>query len=83
MPRGEKLATTTRQSRSLRGVIARKSQDLAAGHPELDELKAEFKTLRAQEYIEKVLAEAPPLTDEQRTRLAELFRPVGRGGDAA
>jgi hypothetical protein len=28
------------------------------------------------DYIERMLAEAPPLTDEQRTRLAELLRPV-------
>lgn len=27
-------------------------------------------------YVAKVLANAPPLTDEQRTRLAELLRPV-------
>jgi len=29
-------------------------------------------------YIEKVLAEAPPLTDEQCNRLAELLRPARR-----
>jgi excisionase family DNA binding protein len=28
------------------------------------------------EYIEQVLAVAPPLTDEQRSRLAELLRPA-------
>jgi hypothetical protein len=27
-------------------------------------------------YVKRVLAQAPPLTDEQRTRLAELLRPV-------
>ena len=27
-------------------------------------------------YIQKVLADAPPLTSEQRTRLAELLAPV-------
>jgi hypothetical protein len=31
---------------------------------------------RTAEYIERVLAEAPPLTDEQRTKLAELLVPV-------
>ncbi len=30
------------------------------------------------EYVEKILAEAPPLNDEQRVRLAELLRPVRR-----
>lgn len=35
-------------------------------------------------YIAKVLVEAPPLSDEQRCRLAELLRPVRHlGGDAA
>jgi hypothetical protein len=29
-----------------------------------------------QAYIDRLLADAPPLTDEQRTRLAELLRPV-------
>jgi hypothetical protein len=27
-------------------------------------------------YIARLLAEAPPLTDQQRNRLAELLRPV-------
>lgn len=36
----------------------------------------------ATEYIEKLLAEAPPLTDEQRVRLAELLAPVRKGGAA-
>lgn len=28
------------------------------------------------DYVKTVLAQAPPLTDEQRTRLAELLHPV-------
>ncbi len=32
-------------------------------------------------FIERKLAEAPPLTDEQRAKLAELLKPV-RGGAA-
>ena len=31
-------------------------------------------------YIDKILSEAPPLTPEQRNRLAELLRPVREGG---
>jgi hypothetical protein len=27
-------------------------------------------------YVARVIAKAPPLTDEQRTRLVELLRPV-------
>lgn len=33
-------------------------------------------------YVQRLLAEAPPLTAEQRTRLAELLAPVRRGGAA-
>ena len=33
---------------------------------------------KVSDYIEKVLAEAPPLSDEQRNRLAELPRPARR-----
>ena len=40
---------------------------------------------RIADYIEKTLAAAPPLTDDQRTRLAELLRParVPRAADRA
>jgi hypothetical protein len=31
---------------------------------------------QTQAYIDRLLADASPLTDEQRTRLAELLRPV-------
>lgn len=33
-------------------------------------------------WVEQQLATAPPLTDEQRTRLAELLRPVRKTGGA-
>lgn len=35
------------------------------------------------EYARRIIADWPPLTDEQRTRLAELLKPVRVGGDAA
>jgi hypothetical protein len=31
-------------------------------------------------YVARVLAAAPPLKSEQRAKLAELLRPVRRGG---
>lgn len=31
---------------------------------------------RIEDYVTTILAAAPPLSDEQRTRLAELLRPV-------
>lgn len=33
-------------------------------------------------YVQRVLAAAPPLTSEQRAKLAELLRPVRRAGAA-
>lgn len=33
-------------------------------------------------YIEKAIADAPPLTPEQRDRIAALLRPVGGGAVA-
>ncbi len=30
------------------------------------------------EYVKEILAQAPPLTDDQRVRLCELLRPVRR-----
>nr|WP_242600153.1 hypothetical protein [Dermacoccus nishinomiyaensis] len=49
-------------------------------HPETDltELKREHAAAKIAAYVEKTVAEAPPLTDEQRDRLATLLR-----GDAA
>jgi hypothetical protein len=73
--------TTWKQDRAR---LARKSKDLPAKHPELIELRRELRAKRLAEHIERVISEAPPLSDEQRTRLAELLRPVRRlGGDAA
>lgn len=43
---------------------------------------AETLETRAAEYIRKLLDQAPPLTDDQRTRLAELLAPVRKGGAA-
>jgi hypothetical protein len=33
-------------------------------------------------YVAKVLADWPPLNDQQRTALAELLKPVRKGGAA-
>jgi hypothetical protein len=49
-------------------------------HADVTELRRQLKTERTAEYIEKVLADWPPLTDQQRTTLAELLKPVRVGG---
>lgn len=44
------------------------------------ELHRKMREERAAEYIKKLVEQAPPLSDEQRTRLAELLKPVRIGG---
>jgi len=38
-------------------------------------------TMTVDEYVERIVAAAPPLTDQQRTALAELLRPVRMTSD--
>jgi hypothetical protein len=47
---------------------------------DVTELRQQLKAERTQQYIEKVLADWPPLTDQQRTALAEILKPVRVGG---
>jgi hypothetical protein len=44
--------------------------------PELVDAYRDLAAAKISDYIERILAEAPPLTDEQRTKLAELLKPV-------
>ena len=55
------------------GALSRSRTD---DDPELVDARRNLAELRLAEHIEKVLAAAPPLTDEQRTALAELLRPA-------
>lgn len=59
-----------------RSDLGHKTRKLGPNHPETIEARRTFRAERTAAYIEKVLAEAPPLTDEQKSRLAELFRPT-------
>lgn len=58
-----------------RGRLARRSQELPPDHPEIVALRTELRIDRAAEYLGKLVAENP-LTDDQRTRLAELLKPI-------
>lgn len=70
-----------------RGKVAALTRCISAGErqpdcPEMAEARRGLKEAKATDYIRKLLDEAPPLTDEQRTRLAELLKPVRIGGRA-
>lgn len=66
-----------------RAIAARNRLGLAARYHADDphrvaEARRDLAAAKIADYVERVLADAPPLTDEQRTRLAELLRPVRR-----
>lgn len=67
----------------------RKQAELAAAsrhHPErVDELRRDYAFETLDEHIRRVVESAPPLTAEQRERLASLLRPAAspRTGGAA
>lgn len=72
----------------LRGRIAGLTRAVRNGErgpddPELLEAKQAFYTARISDYVNRILAEAPPLTDNQRAQLAELLAPAPRNGGAA
>ncbi|MGB3893247.1 MAG: hypothetical protein WA942_03215 [Mycolicibacter sinensis] len=65
----------------LRGRVAGLSRAVRNGErraddPALIDAKRKLIAENTAVYIKRVLAQRPPLTDEQRTRLAELLRPV-------
>ena len=65
-----------------RSALALTIQKYGKDSPQADEARAKYKARRLAHHIEKILDEAPPLTDAQRTKLAELLRPARRGGAA-
>ncbi|WP_193048194.1 hypothetical protein [Mycolicibacterium baixiangningiae] len=62
---------------SQRGRVAALTRSRPADDPELVEAKRNLKALSLEEYVRRVVSEAPPLTDEQRDRIAALLRAGG------
>ncbi len=68
-----------------RAKVAALSRCVAAGErsaddPELKEARRNLRALRLEDHVTQVLSGAPPLTDEQRERIAGLLR-VGYRND--
>jgi hypothetical protein len=57
--------------------VAHRKRDPAA----IEDARRNFATEKIADYIERVLAAAPPLRDDQRTRLGELLRPARQTPD--
>ena len=65
---------------SKRAKVAALSRSRTKDDPELLTAKQDLAASKLAQYVEKVVAEAPPLTAEQSDRIAALLRPAG--GDA-
>jgi len=68
-----------------RARVATLSRSRRPDDPELVEARRNLRAEYLAEYVARVVAEAPPLTNEQRHRIAQLIAPhavVGGGGAA-
>jgi hypothetical protein len=65
------------QARSLRGRIAKSVQ--LGDETAAVEARRAFRFVNAEDYIRRVVDGAPPLTDEQRRRLADILAPIEQG----
>ena len=66
------MSTTWTQERAR---VAALSRDRAEDDPELINARRNLKALRAEQYVAQLVADAPPLTSDQRHRIAALLAP--------
>ena len=63
-----------------RARVAALSRSRTADDPDLVRARGNLKAARLEDYVARVVDAAPPLSPEQRDRIASLLRPSG--GDA-
>jgi hypothetical protein len=68
------LPARTSTHRSVVSRVAALSRSRSIDDPELTEARRELSAARLEDYIARVVAEAPPLTNAQQERLALLLR---------
>lgn len=67
-----------------RARVASLSRSRASNDPDLVSARQRLRDARVDEYINKLVSEAPPLNDHQRRLLAGLLQPLPtEGGKAA
>ena len=66
------MSWTTERARVASLTRSRKTDD-----PDLVAARTNLRVARIEDYIERVVNAAPPLTPEQRDRIAALLRPAG------
>ena len=65
-----------------RASVANLSQRYGADDPRTQAAKSLLKASKADEYVRRLVESAPPLTDEQRTKLARILAPhLAAGGN--
>lgn len=62
-----------------RARVAALSRSREPNDPDLINARRDLRAARLQDYVQKVVAEAPPLTAEQADRIAAILRPAGGG----
>ncbi|MFJ6155549.1 hypothetical protein ACIQF8_01255 [Pseudarthrobacter sp. NPDC092184] len=71
--------TPSKEVAHARGVVAGLSRSRALDDPEFVAARQELKAAKLAAFVSKAVAEAPPLTPEQRDRIAGLLRPQSGG----
>lgn len=56
-----------------RAKVAGLSRSRKADDPELVDARQKLKAARLEDYVARVVAEAPPLTEDQKHRIASLL----------
>jgi hypothetical protein len=74
MPETRQANITDLKMRLMRAEkVARRSGDRS----EVDDLRQQYVEAKIEAYVQRVVAEAPPLTEDQKARLRSLFSTAG------
>jgi hypothetical protein len=69
----DRVSSTSIRARNRLNALSRYR---APDDPDVAAARRDLRAARAEEYIRKIVDAAPPLTAEQRARLAAILRPV-------
>ncbi|MFI7677879.1 hypothetical protein [Actinophytocola sp. NPDC049390] len=58
------------------------TRHLGADHPDTQKAAQDWAYMALDEYVSAIVAKAPPLTEEQRAKIAALLAPVTETGAA-
>ncbi|WP_415855634.1 hypothetical protein [Sinomonas sp. G460-2] len=60
-------------ARSIQATVAVAYSRGKGDTPEIQELRRDLRAIKLEEYVRKIVAEAPPLTPEQAARISALL----------